>query len=63
MTCLIFHQVKQSGSKSITKIGVIKVIFCAPKTRVINSTFRKKTMNVRIPFRKRFILHKAKSII
>ena len=49
-TKFLFHKIKKCGAKCITKKGIVEMLFGAPETGVANTTFRDKTMDVRIPF-------------
>lgn len=49
-TKFLFHKIKKCGTKCITKKGIVEMLFGAPETGVANTTFRDKTMDVRIPF-------------
>ena len=40
---------QKCGTKCVKK-GIVEMLFGAPETRVTNTTFRDKTMDVRIPF-------------
>ena len=45
------HFVKQCGTKSISKVGIIKVCDMAPKTIIAVAIFGNQTVNVRIPLK------------
>ena len=47
----MFHFVKQSGTKSISKVCIIKVRDMAPKTIIAVATFGNQAVNVRIPLK------------
>ena len=46
-----FHEVKQSCSESLTHEGVVEVMYITPESIVTDTTFREKTVDVRIPLK------------
>lgn len=45
-----FHFIQECGAESVAKVGVVKVFDMTPETIFTKPTFRKETVDMRIPF-------------
>ena len=49
-SCFVFHFIEESRAESIAEIVVVKVFYMTPEAVITVTAFRKKAVDVRIPF-------------